>query len=137
MAASAAYGIASSANHVVANRPEAYIGSIGTMATVVDDTEFWANEGFKLTDVYASASVDKNGWYREALEGNIKPLRAELDKFNNKFLSLVETNRQGMLTKTREEWGTGKVYNAEEALSIGLIDQIASFDDTLNSLLNS
>ena len=137
MAASAAYGIASAANHIVANRAEAYIGSIGTMATVVDDTEFFAQAGLKLTDVYADASVDKNGWYRAALDGNMDPLKGELNKFNDKFLSLVESNRKGILTKTREEWGTGKVYDANEALSIGLIDQIGSFDDTLNSLLNS
>lgn len=137
MAASAAFGIASSANYVVANRAEAYIGSIGTMATVVDDTDFFAKEGFKLTDVYASDSVDKNGWYRAALEGNFDPLKAELDKFNNKFLSLVETNRAGKLTADRKVWGTGKVFNADEALSLGLIDDIGTLNDTINSLLNS
>lgn len=135
--ASAAYGIATSASHIVANRDEAYVGSIGTVATVIDDREFFEQMGIKLTDVYADASVDKNGWYRAAMEGNMDPLKAELNKFNNKFLSLVETNRGSALTQGRAVWGTGKLFNADEALNIGLIDQIGSFDDTINSLINS
>lgn len=137
LSASAAYGIATGATYIVANRAEAQIGSIGTMCTVVDDTGYFEQKGFKLTDVYADASVDKNGWYRAALEGNMEPLKAELNKFNEKFLSLVETNRAGKLTADRKTWGTGKVFGADEALTLGLIDDIGSFDQTIQSLLNS
>jgi signal peptide peptidase SppA len=137
LSASAAYGISTGANYIVANRKEAQIGSIGTMCTMVDDTAAFEMMGIKLTDVYADASTDKNGWYRAALAGDMEPLKANLNQWNEKFLSLVETNRAGKLTAERKVWGTGKIYNADEALTMGLIDDIGSFDQTIQSLLNS
>jgi signal peptide peptidase SppA len=137
LSASAAYGIATGASYIVANRKEAQIGSIGTMCTMVDDREAFEKKGIKLTDVYADASTDKNGWYRAALEGDMAPLKTMLNEWNEKFLGVVETNRGPKLTADRKTWGTGKIYNADEALSLGLIDDIGSFNDTINSLLNS
>jgi signal peptide peptidase SppA len=137
LSASAAYGISTGANYIVANRAEAQIGSIGTMCTMVDDTAAFEMMGIKLTDVYADASTDKNGWYRAALAGDMEPLKAMLNQWNDKFLSLVETNRGTALAADRKVWGTGKIYNADEALSLGLIDDIGTLNDTINSLLNS
>jgi signal peptide peptidase SppA len=137
LSASAAYGIATGASYIVANRKEAQIGSIGTMCTMVDDTAAFEMMGIKLTDVYADASTDKNGWYRAALAGDIAPLKSMLNEWNEKFLGVVESNRGPKLTADRKTWGTGKIYNADEALSLGLIDDIGSFNDTINSLLNS
>lgn len=131
-ACSAAYGIASSCDAVVANSNLARIGSIGTYMTIADFTEYYKQKGIALTEIYATASKDKNNDYYEAIKGNVEPIRAICNQFNDNFLSLVESNRDGKMNADRKVWGTGKVYFAEEALQLGLIDGIDTFDNFLN-----
>lgn len=135
MACSAAYGIASACDHVVANSPLARIGSIGTYMTIADYDEYYKKQGIKLTDVYATASSDKNKDYLEALKGNLEPVRNIANAFNDSFLELIESNRGDKLSAERSTWGTGKVWFADEALSLGLIDEINTFSNTLNSFV--
>lgn len=131
-ACSAAYGIGSSCDFVIANSKMARIGSIGTYMTIADYSEYYKQKGISLTEIYATASTDKNNDYYEAVKGNVEPIRATCNQFNEVFLSLVESNRDGKLTADRKSWGTGKVYFAEEAVSLGLIDGIDTFDNFLN-----
>lgn len=132
LGASAAYGIASGCDLIVANSSLASVGSIGTYMTVVDYTKQFEREGINIIDVYATASKDKNAEVREALQGNTKPLLEMCNHFNENFLTTIEINRDGKLTETREVWGTGKLFFAEEALKLGLIDTIDTFTNTLN-----
>lgn len=129
---SAAYGIASGCDSIVANSDMARIGSIGTYLSLADYSKHFEKEGINIIEVYATASTDKNSEVREALKGNFKPLQELSDKYNEHFLSSIETNRGDKLTETREVWGTGKVYFADEALKLGIIDNIDTFQNTLN-----
>jgi len=131
-ACSAAYGIASACDIVVANSPMARVGSIGTFITIADYTERYKQLGINLIDVYASASTDKNSEYIEAIKGNPAQLKKIANTFNDYFLSMIETNRTGKLSSGREVWGTGKVWFAEEAKQLGIIDGI----DTLENFIN-
>lgn len=131
-ACSAAYGIASNCDFVVANSALARIGSIGTYMTVADYAERFKQMGIKLTEIYATASTDKNNDYHEAIKGNLEPIRAICNQFNENFLQMIETNRKDYLTDKRTAWGTGKVYFATEAQQLGLIDGIDSFENFLN-----
>lgn len=132
---SAAYGIASGCDYIVANSEVAQVGSIGTYLTIADYEKYYEQKGIRLVEIYASLSKDKNKDYFEALNGNLEPLRKVADKFNEMFISSIEKNRDGKLTASREVWGTGKVYFAEEALKLGLIDEINSFSNTLNIIV--
>lgn len=129
---SAAYGIASACEFVTANSKIARIGSIGTYMTIADFTEYFKQKGIKLIEIYATASKDKNNDYYEAVKGNLEPIRNICNQFNENFLQLIETNRKNNLTADRESWGTGKVYFADEALQLGLIDSIDTFENFLN-----
>ena len=131
-ACSAAYGIASACDFVIANSTMARIGSIGTYMTIADYADYYKQKGIKLTEIYASASKDKNNDYFEAIKGNVEPIRNVCNQFNEVFLSIVENNRSGKLTAERKDWGTGKVYFAQEAADLGLIDGIDTFENFLN-----
>lgn len=131
-AASAAYGIASGADIIVANSDYARVGSIGTYMTIASYEEKLKKEGIQLVEVYATASKDKNKDYYDALKGDTKAIQKTADTYNEMFLSMVETNREGKLTADRSSWGTGKMYFAPEALELGLIDNIDSFSNILN-----
>lgn len=131
-ACSAAYGIASNADVVIANSAQARIGSIGTYLTIADYSKQLEMKGIKLIEVYATASKDKNQEYFQALKGNMEPLKKIADHFNETFLKMIETNRGDKLTSDRSVWGTGKVFFAEEAQELGLIDGIDTFNNILN-----
>jgi signal peptide peptidase SppA len=132
MAASAAYGIASGADIIVANSDYARVGSIGTYMNIVSYVEKFKKEGINIIEVYASASKDKNKDYYDALKGDTKAVQKTADTYNEMFLTMIETNREGKLTADRSSWGTGKMYFAPEALELGLIDNIDSFSNILN-----
>ena len=129
---SAAYGIVSGCDVIVANSEMARVGSIGTYLSIADYTKQLEKEGIDIKTIYATASKDKNGEVREALKGNMKPLEELANQYNEHFLTTIENNRADKLTETRDAWGTGKVYFAEEAIKLGLIDQIDTFTNTLN-----
>lgn len=131
-ACSAAYGNISACDMIIANNEMARIGSIGTYLTVADLSERYKQMGVNLIEIYATASVDKNKDYYEALKGNTEPLKKMVDVVNESFLSQIEKDREGKLTADRKVWGTGKVYFANEALELGLIDAIDSFENVLN-----
>ena len=130
-ACSAAYGIASACDHIVANCKTAQVGSIGTYLTIADYAKYYKKKGIKLTEIYATQSTDKNKDYYEALKGNLEPLRKICDTFNESFLASIEKNREGKLSAGRDVWGTGKVWFAEDALKLGLIDEINSFQNVI------
>lgn len=135
MACSAAYGIASGCDYIVAGSALSQVGSIGTYLTIADYEKYYEKQGIKLTEIYATLSSDKNKPYHEALKGNLEPLRSLADRFNEDFLSMIEKNRADKLSDSRKVWGTGKVWFAEDALKIGLIDEINTFSNTLNSFV--
>lgn len=131
-ACSAAYGILSGCDYIVVNSDMARVGSIGTYLSIADYSKQLEKQGIDLKTIYATASKDKNGEVREAMKGNTKPLEDLANIFNEHFLSTIEKNREDKLTETREVWGTGKVYFAEDAIKLGLIDKIDTFTNTLN-----
>ena len=136
-AASAAYGIAAGCDIITANNELARIGSIGVYLSIVDYSEQMKKEGINLIEVYAPQSTDKNADVRGAIEGKpeaLEALRKTAGKFCESFIASVENSRGDKLKEDRRTWGTGKVFFAEEALQMGLIDSIDSFENFLNYL---
>lgn len=134
MACSAAYWIASSADKIVATSQTDIIGSIGTMISFYDRSQYMEENGIVLREYYAEASKDKNKMMREAVKGNGKLLVKELlNPINDVFLSWVKSNRGDGLDE--EETLSGKTFLAEKAKELGLIDEVSSFDTVINQIL--
>jgi len=136
LAASAACGILTGCDLAIANSDMAQIGCIGTISTIIDYTEQLKAAGINLIEVYASQSTDKNSEFREALKGNLKPLQEKVDTVNAHFLDMISKNRKGKFNCEDKVWNTGKTFFAPEALKIGLIDAIDSFDTALTYFSN-
>ena len=136
-AASAAYGIAAACDVVTANNELAQIGSIGVYLSIADYSAKLEREGIKLIEIYAPQSKDKNADVRGAIAGD-KEAIASLEKtagiFCESFINSVEKSRTEKLQKGRDVWGTGKVFFAGEALELGLIDSIDTFENFLDYL---
>jgi signal peptide peptidase SppA len=134
---SAAYQLSSVATEVVA-APSARVGSIGSYMIHDDLSKALEMEGIKTT--YISAGEGK-------VDGNeTEPLsdaaRARMEALVNgayeQFVGNVVKGRgKGMTAdKVRNEW-KAYVYSASEALSMGMIDRIATLDETLARILSA
>jgi len=130
--ASAAYAIGSSAKEIIASHKTAQIGSIGTAVSFYDNSERLKELGYKLIYINADSSPDKNQNYFEALNGNEKPIKENsLNPTNAIFLQTVKDNRSGKLKMDGKEPLTGKMYLAEQAIELGLVDSIGTFDQAI------
>lgn len=135
MTCSAAYWIACHCNEMYATFSADTIGSIGAYITLVDwEAAYKAYFGsdtvpVKVESIYASKSTAKNDGYRAWQNDNTKKLVTDhLDPFNELFINTVKAQRANV----NEKVFTGATFMAEEALAMGLIDGIKSFQEVVD-----
>ncbi|WP_171609333.1 S49 family peptidase [Limnovirga soli] len=136
MSASAAYWCISQCTEVYVGQPTDEVGSIGVYCTIADWNAYYASLGLPVTDVYSTLSEDKNATYKEAIKGNEAPLQEKLDFIANAFIDAVKQGRAGKIKGT--DWATGKMYYAQDALALGLIDGVKNYTQLVqrtNSLI--
>ena len=128
---SAAYYIGSAASHIVANKRADSIGSIGAMTSFVDMKGFYEKKGAKVITEYATKSTDKNKDFEDLLKGDPKGyiknvLDPIVDTFHNDMTSVRSNLNESVLS--------GGVYNAEDSLSNGLIDEIGTLQTAIDKV---
>ena len=126
--ASAAYWIASAADRIVA-ADTAIVGSIGVMAgyTVKD-----ARPGEKSYRFISSQSPYKNA--SPDTDAGATRIQANIDALAQVFIETVARNRNKKPEDAVEWSGQGAVFVAAEALKMGLIDGIGTFESTLEAI---
>lgn len=131
--ASAAYEIAAGCDEIWSAKTTDRVGSIGTMISIYNLDKMYEKEGIQLHDIYATKSTDKNKIYKEASEGNYKGIISKmLDPMNEQFINAIKSQRPQISEKAL----TGEIFMASEALKLGLIDQIGSYEDAVLHLSN-
>lgn len=120
---SAGYAIASAATKVVAT-PSAGVGSVGVITMHVDQSEWLAKVGIKVTLIYeAEHKADGNPF--EALSDEVKAdIKASIHKSYEAFVDLVATNLGMDAKKVRDT--QSRTYRADDALALGFIHAIAT-----------
>jgi signal peptide peptidase SppA len=133
MAASAAFGLASAANEIVIS-PTSIVGSIGVVMLHADRSGELAAQGVKPTLIFAgSHKVDGNPF--EPLSDAVRAdLQASVDAHYRQFLEIVEQGRGLRLTADMARATEARTFIGAEAITRGLADRIASFDEVLASL---
>ena len=133
MAASAAYGIASAASEIVIS-PTSIVGSIGVVMLHADRSGELAAQGVKPTLIFAgSHKVDGNPF--EPLSDAVRAdLQASVDAHYRQFLDTVAQGRGRKLTADMARATEARTFIGSDAITLGLADRIASFDDLLASL---
>ena len=133
VAASAGYWIAASATEVVA-APSAKVGSIGVFALHADRSKALEAEGVTRTVISAG---------KHKVEGNeLGPLsdearataQARVDEAYGQFVADVATGRGVSVSAVRDGFGEGKIVSANDALKLGMVDRIATLDETIARL---
>ena len=134
LAASAAYWVASQATKVYANAQTALVGSIGTYMAVYDYSRAAANAGVEAV-VIRSTPLKGAGFEGDKITDAQKAAWQEMvDGLQMQFNAAVMQGR-GMSSEAVAAVATGRVFNASEALRLGLIDGVKSFDETLSEIV--
>lgn len=112
---------------IAKNNVSPMIGSVGVVATFVDNKEYLEKLGYKIHEIYPKESEHKNEVFHLALEGKYDAIKDEmLSPIAKKFQAAV---RQGCPNLIEEKGVlTGKVFFAEDAKKYGMIDSIGGYD---------
>lgn len=151
LCASAAYYAASYCNEIISsNTISAEFGSIGVMMSFPDYAKYYESAGIKVHTIYSNLSDYKNAPFEAAKKGDYASIRdEELDPLARDFQANVKKNRGDCLKLETEGLLRGRMFYAEEALKVGLIDSIGTQNDavkrcreinsemTINNYINS
>lgn len=130
-ACSAAYWIASAAERVVSS-PTGLLGSIGTIASFIDDREAMASAGYREIILVSSQSPRKH--VDVASEDGRRDIIAVLDAFAQVFVEDVARNRAVTAERVLADFGRGGVFVGRAAVAQGLADAIGDFEGLVASL---
>jgi signal peptide peptidase SppA len=125
---SAAYGIASSAEKVFINRTSG-VGSIGVIATHMDQSAFDEKQGVKYTTVFAGNRKNDLNPHEPLTSESMQTLQSEVSRLYDMFVELVARNR-GLTTEAVKATEAG-LYFGLDAIQTGLADEILTFPECI------
>lgn len=131
--ASAAYWICAAADEVVAT-PSAEVGSIGVFCVHLDATSYFEKEGLKHTIVRAGDHKAEGNPYEALSEDALAHMQSQVDEFYGMFVNAVATYRGRAVQDVEAKYGQGRTLLAKPALAAGMVDRIATLEETLQRL---
>lgn len=125
LAASGGYYVACAGDYLVA-QPSTLTGSIGVILPQWNVSKLFDKWGIDETTIESSGAAFKNAgsMFREEKPEERAYMQDIADKMFTLFKDVVAKGRQGKLKKPMTEIANGKIYTAEDAKAIGLIDDI-------------
>jgi len=131
LAASAAYWIASAADEVVST-PSGEIGAIGVITAHLDVSKAEEKEGVTRT-VFSAGKYKAEG--HGPLSDDAKAaIQARVDEAYAVMVKDIAKARGVNASDVKGGFGEGRVVSAKEALKLGMIDRIATLEDTIGRL---
>ena len=134
--ASAAYWIAASADEIVAT-PSANIGSVGVFAAHVDLSKMLERMGVKFTFIASSKEKVEGNPYEPLSKETKEFFQSRIDEHMKNFVGAIAKGRNIAKSQVKSNFGNGRTFLARESLDRGMIDRVASLDDTLSKMLRS
>jgi signal peptide peptidase SppA len=132
LCASAGYWVASQATKVFAGTMS-LVGSIGTYGVIYDYSGMAAQKGIKAIVVRAGEFKGAGIEGTEITPEQRQEFQRTVNDLNEHFLKGVASGR-GMSQKAVREIADGRVHIADQAKSLGLIDEVGSFQDVWSAL---
>ncbi|MCK5641708.1 MAG: S49 family peptidase [Gammaproteobacteria bacterium] len=116
LAASGAFGIISQADHIIANNPQAAVGSVGVV------TERFVDE--QIVTITSKNAPRKRP--DVTTDEGIEMVRDELNAVEDEFIGLIAQGRDTSSEDVIKNFGQGGMLLAERAKAAGMIDEIAA-----------
>jgi len=134
MMASAAYFIGSAADEIVAD-PDSITGSIGTIAVHLDWSGLLEQAGVKATIIKAGKYKDEGHPYQPLTDEAKEDYQNMVNDYYDTFVSAVARNRGITASKVKTDFGQGRVFRADKAISAGMVDRKATLEQVISDLL--
>jgi signal peptide peptidase SppA len=121
MMASAAYWLAAGCTGIFAT-PTADVGSIGVYMALVDDSEYWTKEGFKLVLIKAGENKADGISGMPVSSEAVTRWQAEVNTIYGMFTSDVRATRPDVPDASMQ----GNTFMGDSAAAAGLVDEVVS-----------
>ncbi|MBC7348765.1 MAG: signal peptide peptidase SppA [Candidatus Aminicenantes bacterium] len=135
VAASGGYYVASACDTIIAH-PTTLTGSIGVIAVFPEVEGLMNKVGVKTAVVKSGAMKDAGSPFRGMSEEEKHLFQKIIDEHYEKFLQVVKARKEnGPSLEDLRKIADGRVYTAQQALDLGLIDKIGYFESALKEVL--
>lgn len=134
MAASAAYWLAAQADEIV-SLPSGVAGSIGVFMAHKSLAKALEQEGIDVTLISAGKYKVEGNPFEPLTEEAKVVMQAEVDAAYSRFVNDVARGRGVSAADVRKGYGEGRALTAKDAKAAGLIDRIATMDETIGRLV--
>jgi len=131
IAASGGYYIASPATKIVAN-PGTLTGSIGVIMEIPNIEGLMNKLGIKTEVVKSGRHKDMASLFRGIKKEEREILQNVLDDVHDQFIKAVAEGRK-MLYDDVKKIADGRIFTGEQALKAGLIDELGSLEDAVQT----
>ena len=131
LGASAAYWIASAAKEIYASTT-AFVGSIGVVFTIIDDSEKQKKEGIEKIEIVSVQSPKKRPDVKS--EEGRKQIEVWANDLADKFIKAVARYRGVSEEYVLNNFGQGDLLIAEKAKDVKMIDGIMTFEKLIKTL---
>jgi signal peptide peptidase SppA len=134
--ASAATWIGTAADKVYAIE-SADVGSIGVLNSYADLSKYYEDMGIKIDVLRTPDKKARFSGVEPMTDAMRETMQARIDEAYQSFLGAMAENRGVTTSHVETRFGGGEVMGAKDAVAAGLIDGIASLDDTVGQLLEA
>ena len=128
--ASAAFYLSSQVSELWA-MPSSLTGSVGVYSTHTDLSGYMEQVGVKVTFISAGKFKVEGNPYEPMDEVAQAAAQKLVDGYYDQFVSALAKGRGKKKGDVQAGFGEGRVVMASEALTLGMIDQVGTFDDLL------
>ncbi len=130
VAASGAYYLSLSADRIIAH-PTTVTGSVGVIFLRPEIRGFMGKIGVDV-DVYKTGeNKDMGSVFRKPTDAERRLLQDLIDRLGDRFFTLMRQHRN-ITDEAFQEIATARIFLAEEALNLGMIDEIGYLDDAVS-----
>ncbi len=134
-AASGGYMIAMAADTVQAH-PTTVTGSIGVIFTSMNFAGLMEKVGIEDQTITAGEFKDMGSPYRRLSSDERAQLQSIVDDMHARFRNIVDQGRPELSTKQVAELANGRIYSAQGALEVGLVDQLGTIEEAVIAIEN-
>lgn len=130
---SAAYWLAAQCDEVYVS-PSSETGSIGVWTLHEDVSQMLEQMGITLSLIFAGEHKVDGNPFQPLSEDARADLQKSVDDVHADFLAAVARGRGASVAAVRKTYGQGRVYNAKDAVVLGLADKVATCDEVFAKL---
>lgn len=134
MMASGAYWLASQADELVVT-PSGEVGSIGVRMMHQAIHRMAEDMGVDITEIAAGRKKLQGTPFQPLSEEDLADFQAEVDTLYGMFISAVARGRGASAAAVRTGYGEGAMILAREAQRQGMVDRVATLDQTIARLV--